>query len=338
MRRTTMGTLALVALAALSAGACGGSGGSGPSGSSFTAVQAQGGAEVAQELGTSALATFTDHDYGVSDLPDFTAGKSPEARSALAGALYLAGVRGRALGHLQLSPILERSSAECVPVLSGDITDSSATDSDDDGVPDSVVATFSAEGCTVVDSGNNTSFSYTGTIKVVDIGDLFGFRLVVDFTYVFQTASSTTTVHEVGTETFTIASDLADLNVDLDDTTGTSTGGNNEKVLINENMEFRFVPAEGDAIVLGDALPDGTMTVTGGMGTSIPGQPNSFSFDITTPTGLAYSAACGNVDNNPPFTAGHISGIFHGFATAGFDVTFTGCGNDPTVTTFGTSG
>lgn len=334
MRYVTMRTLALAALTGLGAAACGSSGSSGPSGTTFSAAEAQGGAAIAQSLGENALTTFSDGSYDAASLPSFAAA-APHAKAALAGALYAMGVRGRALGAVSQAAPLYRDGGECIPTLSGDLTSNTPTDTDGDGVPDSVVAIFNAGNCTVVDTADHVTFSYAGTIKIVDIGDIFGFRLVVDFVYTFTTASTTETLHEVGTETFTEAAQLADLNVQLDDTTHL-TGAETSNVLIHQAMEFTFVPTTG-SLALGVPLPDGHMTVVGGLATSIQGQPNSFSFDIATPTALAYSADCGNADNNPPFTAGHITGAFHGFATAGFDVTFTACGVDPTVTTFGTT-
>ncbi|MGH7589914.1 MAG: hypothetical protein ACREL2_00630 [Gemmatimonadales bacterium] len=334
MRCITMRTLALTALAGLGAAACGSSGSSGPSGATFSAAAAQGGAAIAQSLGADALSTFTYGSYDASNLPSFTAA-APHAKGALAGALYEMGVRGRALGAVAGAPILYRSSDACVPTLSGDISADTPIDTDGDGVPDSVVATFTAGNCTVVDSADGFTIAYAGTIKIVDIGDLFGFRLVVDFVYTFSTASSTETVHEVGTDTYTEAAQLADVNVNLADTTRT-TGAGASTVLLDEAMEFQFIPSSG-SLVFGDPLPDGHFTIVGGIGISIPGQPNSFSFDIATPTPLAYSAACNSDGDDPVFTAGHITGGFHGTITAGFDVTFTGCNVQPTVTTFGTS-
>lgn len=335
MRYFTMRTLALAALTGLGTAACGSSGGgSGPSGTTFSSAEAQGGAAIAQSLGDGALTTFSDGAYDASSLPSFAAA-APHAKAALAGALYAMGVRGRALGAVSKSAIVYRDGGTCTPTLSGDVSGDTPTDTDGDGVPDSVVATFNAGNCTVVDSVDHITFAYSGTIKIVDIGDIFGFRLVVDFIYTFTSTSTTETVHEVGNETFTEAAQLADLNVQLDDTTHVS-GAETSRVLIHQAMEFTFVPTTG-ALALGVPLPDGHMTIVGGLATSIQGQPNSFSFDVATPTALAYSAACGNADNNPPFTAGHITGAFHGYATAGFDVTFTACGVDPTVTTFGTT-
>ncbi|MGB7212784.1 MAG: hypothetical protein WBC97_09160 [Gemmatimonadales bacterium] len=334
MRYFSMRTLALTALAGLGAAACGSSGSSGPSGTTFSAAEAQGGAEIAQSLGSDALSTFADGSYDASNLPSFAAA-APHSKGALAGALYAMGVRGRALGTVPGAPILYRSGGDCAPTLSGDINVDTPIDTDGDGVPDSVVATFTAGNCTVVDSADDITFSYQGTIKIVDIGDLFGFRLVVDFTYTFTTASSTETVHEVGTDTYTEAAQLADLNVNLADTTRT-TGAGASTILLDEAMEFQFIPSSG-SLVFGDALPDGHITIVGGIGISIPGQPNSFSFDIATPTPLAYSAACDGNGDDPPFTAGHVTGGFHGVITSGFDVTFTACNVAPTVTTFGTT-
>lgn len=339
MRYSRIGSYALALLAGLGVAACGSSGGSsGPSGGgNLSGPEAQAGALMAQGLATSALSTFADGSPGIDNLPDFVAPPSPVGRSILAGALYFAGVRGRLLGQLQMSPVLERSSTDCTPTLSGLITGDSPTDTDGDGVPDSVVATFTSQNCTEVDSAANASISYVGTVKVVDIGSLFGFRLVVDFIFTTNIQGSITTVHEAGTQTYTLAADLADLNTDLDDTISTNSGGSSAGSVANTDIEYRFVPAQGQALAADTPFPDGTLTIAGGINFNLNHQPTYLSFDIATPVALAYSEACGDADNNPPFTAGHITGHFSGLSTAGFDVVFTACGADPTVTVFGTT-
>ena len=108
MRHSAIGTLALVGLIGLGAGACGSSGGGTGPGSTFTAGEAEGGAVVAEGIGQDALTTFTDDSYDAANLPSFSAARTPGMGSPLAGALYLAGVRGRALGHLALSPAIMR--------------------------------------------------------------------------------------------------------------------------------------------------------------------------------------------------------------------------------------
>ena len=55
---------------------------------------------------------------------------------------------------------------------------------------------------------------------------------------------------------------------------------------------------------------------------------NNVSFTISTPTALAYNAACAAADNNPPFTAGVLLGKLNNSSSqASFEVTFTACGS-----------
>lgn len=342
MRQSLIGTLAFTALAGAVATGCGSSGGStGPTGPTISAAQAQGAAAAAQSLGNSGLTVITSmSDLGASGLPALVsnaAGATPDAKGALAAALYAAGIRGRALGLVGAPPVF-RSGSACMPTLAGALDSANAPlDTDGDGIPDSVTATYTNGNCTVYDSASATTFTFTGTFKLVDIGTVFGFRLLVDLHYTLTSPSESSHLTMTGSETFTVSSTVADLLVDLTTNDTVTASGHTISTQIQNQLHFVFTANQGSSIVLGSPIPDGTMDITGHVGTTLQGQPGSFSFDITTPTLLAYSAACDAANNNPPFTAGKIIGAFTGYATAGFSVTFTGCGVTPTVTTTGTT-
>jgi hypothetical protein len=80
-------------------------------------------------------------------------------------------------------------------------------------------------------------------------------------------------------------------------------------------------------IVEGDPLPDGDLSLHGRSYAYEEPEGRNLSFTISTPTALAYSAACAASDDNPPFTAGVLLGKLNGSSNqASFEVTFTGCG------------
>jgi hypothetical protein len=82
------------------------------------------------------------------------------------------------------------------------------------------------------------------------------------------------------------------------------------------------------AIVYGSDLPDGDLTLNGRSYAYEEPSGNNISFSISTPTALAYNAACAAVPTNPPFTAGVLLGELNGSSNqASFEVTFTSCGN-----------
>jgi len=76
-----------------------------------------------------------------------------------------------------------------------------------------------------------------------------------------------------------------------------------------------------------DPLPDGDLNLHGRSFYYEEPDGRNLSFSITTPTVLAYSAACAASDDNPPFTAGVLLGKLNGSnSQASFEVTITGCG------------
>lgn len=340
MRQPILRASMLATFAGLAVAACGGGGGgsTGPGNAQISQAVATSIAQAGVGYVGDAVSTFSGGGMDISGLPDLArqAPGSADPRAVLATAMQAAGLHGKAL-RLAGAPPLYRSGTDCTPVLSGLITGDTATDTDADGIPDSVVATYSGANCTVVDSADSTTFSFVGTMKLVDIGSLYGVRLVLNLTYVLTSPNSTIHLTYSGTYTLTVSSSVADLQNDLSVYDTVNAQGNSTVVISQGNMHYLFT-SNGDPIVWGDALPDGTLVITGHIGLSVPGQGSIFAFDMTTPTPLAYSAACDNAGSNPPYTAGHLVGAFTGVgAGAGFSITFTACGTDPTVTTSGTT-
>ena len=341
MRHQTLRAMTLATLVGLGAAACGssGSGGStGPGNTTVTQAEAQAAGALGASYANGTIGVMQSGSFGISGLPALAArapGSASDPQAVLATALQAAGLRGPALG-LAGAPPLYLSSSACVPVLSGDVTSGHPTDTDGDGIPDSVIATFAAGNCTVFDSAANSTFTFSGTMKVVDIGTLYGFRLVLNLTYTLTSPSESAHITSGGTETFTVSSTVADLlnNISIYDTI--SASGHTVAVVAQVNVHFVFTSG-GTPIVWGNPLPDGSMAITGHYGVSEQGQQGLFAFDVATPTPLAYSAACEAASSTPPFTAGHLVGTFTGAVGAGFSVTYTACGTQPTVTGTGTT-
>jgi hypothetical protein len=91
-----------------------------------------------------------------------------------------------------------------------------------------------------------------------------------------------------------------------------------------ESWDASFDP--DGTIVIGDPLPDGILAFTG-KNWYANSDDVSLSFTLDTPTSLLYSAACAEVNDNPPFTQGVIRGRLNGHTgSATFTVTMTDCG------------
>ena len=81
------------------------------------------------------------------------------------------------------------------------------------------------------------------------------------------------------------------------------------------------------SIIYGDPLPNGELSLHG-RSFFYETDGVNVSFTISTPTVLAYSAACAAVPTNPPFTGGVLLGkLNNNSSQASFEVTFTSCGN-----------
>ncbi|HVX88446.1 MAG TPA: hypothetical protein VG940_05920 [Gemmatimonadales bacterium] len=98
-----------------------------------------------------------------------------------------------------------------------------------------------------------------------------------------------------------------------------------------ESWDNRFDPAS--TISLGSDIPDGALTLNGKTWAASTITGLNLSFTVSTPTPLAYSAACADADTNPPFTAGVLHGKLNNSSNqASFQIDFTSCGNyDVTV-------
>ncbi len=93
-----------------------------------------------------------------------------------------------------------------------------------------------------------------------------------------------------------------------------------------ESWDNAFDPT--GAITPESNIPDGALTIGGRRYFADSEGDENVSFTISTPTALAYNAACAAVPTNPPFTAGVLLGELNGSSSqASFEVTFTACGN-----------
>jgi hypothetical protein len=104
-----------------------------------------------------------------------------------------------------------------------------------------------------------------------------------------------------------------------------TVAGETEEESGGESWDATFDP--DGSIALGSDLPDGELEFTG-KNWFANSDDVSLSFTIDTPEALAYSAACADVDDNPPFTDGQIRGRLNGGShSASFLISITDCGS-----------
>ena len=94
------------------------------------------------------------------------------------------------------------------------------------------------------------------------------------------------------------------------------------------DWSIQVAAAQGQSIVMDDLLPDGDFTLSGQFVYDVNGE--RFALSITTQTALSYDSSC--VGQVNPFTGGVIRA--HAGGPNGqvyVQITFTGCGLEPTV-------
>ncbi len=193
-------------------------------------------------------------------------------------------------------------------------------DSDGDGVPDSATYTFN---CNKTRPTGGTS-SLTGSSTLTDPGTGFNLslsNLKSEFKNGDGSLSSSSTRN--GTRSLTGGSSQISLNNSLSVARTTSEG----TASIANNLSLNFTADVGSSIAQNQALPSGTIAVTGNY-SWVRGSEN-FTFQISTPTNLRYDSAC---SSELKITAGVLRATLQGTGANGFvRVSFNACGVAPSV-------
>lgn len=222
---------------------------------------------------------------------------------------------------------------ECLP------DESDETDSDEDGVPDDDVATFTAGNCTSTDStsDNLVTTRFTGTIRIQDTDDantLFGYRVGISaFTLtITDTVTSTADLSVSVTGSFDgdVQSALANATQDL----RTTLRIDGKKAVVEHSAFAVNYDPTSAAIELGaETVPPGELTLNGSYSWdgSYAGAEGNWSFSLTTPDPLVYEDCA---DDQFVFEGGELRGVITARRSIGFTAEYSGCGIEPTITVF----
>lgn len=228
-------------------------------------------------------------------------------------------------------------SSGCHPALSGALDSTGVPlDSDHDGIPDDLTATYSRATCTLVDSVDGTTEWFSGTIHFHDDPGLYAFHWQADFVdHVDRGAAAFTERHTIGVETATLFSDH--METEASHTVGVTfahdgiSGAANYK----ESWTATYLPDGGGPLVPGALIPSGQILFTGTFEAAEPAHDRGGSFTIWTAEPIYYSTGCGL--RYPAFTSGVIAGRLVGDTATAFTATFTGCHENPTIVGHGTT-
>jgi len=239
--------------------------------------------------------------------------------------------------HPSLRPALARLtlSETCAPDISN------PADTDGDGIADDATVTFTVANCSVYDSLTATTLTVTGTVRVIDTDDLdtqFGY----DVAFTRFAVNLADTVAQTADITVGLSGDF---NADVTLLTATAsqnvrTGlvlGNTTVFADASNWTVSYAPASGNidpantTLPAGDFTVDGTYNFSGDAGNTTA----AWGFGMNTTAPLAYDGSC--TDADWPFEGGTVDVFIGSRPTAGFTVTYAGCGTPGTITAYDNS-
>ena len=201
-----------------------------------------------------------------------------------------------------------------------------AEDSDGDGIATDDTLTFTPANCGGEDRESGLVTSVSGTVRVQDIGAIYGFQLTLsDFevSIVPRGQRLGTTIVLNGTYRANVnasgASALQDLDYDIQ-----LAGA--PPISVSYNWDAEFTPMEGMRISPNRRWPNGTFDITGNLDYSVGDNQMSFSLDTTDP--LIYEPGC---ETPPPFSSGELQGVLTTNQSSGFTLTHRHCGAAPAV-------
>jgi hypothetical protein len=193
----------------------------------------------------------------------------------------------------------------------------SPADDDHDGVPTSVTMTFADPPCSVT-LGGGATLSLTGSLAITDpapadSGLAFS-ATATDFRVALTNVAQTQSVSETHNGTWSASASAEGLSVAYNITTTIAVTGQLGTTIVNA-WTAAFVPDQGNALFMGDALPPGTLTASGAL--SVAHGTDAFAVTLTTTTPLHYDpATCGG--GLSQFTSGEVHAVVTGTAAHGY--------------------
>ena len=204
-------------------------------------------------------------------------------------------------------------------------------DGDEDGIPDELTVTYTLPDCHIEDEFG--AMDITGSMHLEDdTPTLAGmsFSLAMNAIRVAVTDPEFGTITVTRDGTGSVDHTAAHLDQAYDFATLVRAQGASARFATEWDLDFDAAP--GASIVAGEPLPDGTYTPSGT--TIIEQMRDRYTFTVSAPTPLAYSATCAAdpfmYDN--PFTAGVLRVDAAGGETDGYvEIVFSEC-LEPTIT------
>lgn len=215
---------------------------------------------------------------------------------------------------------------DCAPWVSDE------TDSDHDGIPDDLVATFTAQNCTLR-FGQQTA-SVTGSLRVQDLQGMWALRLTYDDVRItMSVADRTTTITMDGVaEVHLNEEEARTLNRVTTGVIESSPAGTSTIRLAND-FTTRFTPSGGRTMSPIVARPPGRFAMSGTMELSVSATGSaplpsglgrgSYTVELSTPDALVYTGICTPVELF--FSGGTIQMLVRGAAGADIVADWPAC-------------
>ncbi|MGH7623707.1 MAG: hypothetical protein ACREOJ_00115, partial [Gemmatimonadaceae bacterium] len=195
-------------------------------------------------------------------------------------------------------------------------------DTDQDGVPDNVMVTFSGPACTT--TAGEATISIGGSVGISDFTPS-AFDVAYQMTANLQASESvpdtSATLAYSASNLVTPTSGGATLSQQGTLAVSSTLNGVTTSGSVTNNWNGAFATTSGAGLTPFDPVPAGSFTLSGS--TQVTSQSGTFGATITTVTPLAYDPEC-PVDH--PFRSGAVQAtISSGFATGVILVTWTNC-------------
>ena len=230
------------------------------------------------------------------------------------------------LRHITTSP-LPTPAAGCNPTVS------SNADIDSNGVPDDKLVTYTAANCSY--NSNGTAVVITGSIRLQDIGGIYGYRITYNnYLVVGKKGDSTVTASANGVAEYAVKSATQATTQDgltISASAAASTGSST--LTRTGSLSGTFTPSGANVLVRFGAIPTGTLILSGTInivaaatGNQIPsGGPSSQTLTmlISTATPLNASIVC---PDSGPINLGELQATVGGSQTGAAGIKFTACG------------
>jgi hypothetical protein len=224
-------------------------------------------------------------------------------------------------------PGIGSSVPPCTPAVTGN------TDANGNGIPEDRLTTYTAANCSY--NNNGTAVVVTGSVRVQDLGVLYGYRITYNnFNTVGKRGDSTYTTMVDGSIEYAYTSATSARSLDnLAITLGAASSLGGVSLARQGAFSTTFAPSGTNTIALTRSLPSGSLNLTGTLtviatftGNQIPaGGPASqtVAMNVTTTTPLTANQSC---TSDASIDSGQLNATVSGSQFGAAVARFTGCG------------